>query len=246
MKTMPYALICSLFIFSGNLTGGERPPESEIQPVKPLSLAARIQKKEDWIKRTQEQPEDSLKLNIDKAKQFKSQHLVSLDVLVWTFYDEAVHWLDNVGVYGDWVKLEDGSQWQIALSDQQEAARWWYNDEIYISQSDGYYDYLIVNRTKEKHVRANRLTKPDFYGVYTRYIVAIDRFADRILLSDGTWWNVSWFDDSIMQRWSENHTVIIGLNCGFDKFSYPFILINVGIDTYDLGLDEWVSAQLSY
>lgn len=247
MNTLRYALLSSLIVLSGSLAASERPPESEIQKMMPLSKAERVQRKELWMKMNQEKPADFSKLCPANAKQYKTQDIVSSDTKVWYFYDEASHWVSNVGIFGDWVKFEDGSKWQIALSNQNEVAKWWVGDEIYVSQSDSVlYDYIVVNRTRAKHVYATRMTKPNYFGAYTRYIVAIDRFSDRILLNDGTWWNVSWFDDCIMQRWSENHSIIIGLNSGFDCLSYPFILINVGIDTYDLGLDEWVSAQLSY
>ncbi len=246
MKNWIYIAIGSALAVSGPLAAEERPIEPPKTEARSLSLAERGKTREKWMQLNRENPVDLSGLD---TKSFQANKAVKQDLKVYALYLEAAHRLDNVGILGDWISFEDGSKWQISFSDQYEVSCWWQGDVVYVTQSDkllSIYDYMIVNETRGTVIYANRISKPYYNGVYTRYIVSIDRFSDRILLNDGTWWNVAWIDDSIMQRWMENDTVIIGINSGWDCLTYPFILINVGIDAYDLGLDEWVSAQLSY
>jgi len=173
-----------------------------------------------------------------------SEDMVTIDCPV-----EACHAINKLGLLGDWVRLEDGSRWQVALSDCDDVLMWSIGDLVYITQSHSVlcsYDYMMINHTKKTVVYANRLVKPAYFGPNSRFIVAVDHDSERILLNDGTWWTISEYDESLLHKWKENHTLIIGVNSGFDRVAYPFILINVGIDIFDLGFDEWVSAQLSY
>jgi hypothetical protein len=246
MKNWIFIVISSALAVSGPIAAEERQPKTAETECRSLSLAKRGKIKEKWMQMNQENPVDLSKLDVNN---FKINQAVSSDLKVYALYSEASHWVGNVGILGDWVSFEDGSKWQISFSDQFEVSYWWKGDIVYVTQSDkllSIYDYMIINESRGTVIYANRVSKPYYNGAYTRYIVAIDRFSDRILLNDGTWWNVAWIDDTIMQRWMENDTVIIGINSGWDCLTYPFIVINVGIDAYDLGLDEWVAAQLSY
>lgn len=238
MKNWFIILTGSFFAISGSLLGDVEAAN------RTLSLAKRAKIQEKWMRLNQENPLD---LRGKEAKSFQRSKAVSLDYKVYALHSEAAHWVDTFGFLGDWVLFEDGSKWQISYSDQLEVVCWLPGDVVYVTQSDGFlsvYNYMIINETRGTVIYANRISKPCYNGFYTRYIVSIDRYADRIMLNDGSLWNVSWIDDSIMQRWMENDTVIVGINSGFDCLAYPFILINVGIDAYDLGLDEWVSAEL--
>jgi len=158
---------------------------------------------------------------------------------------EACHAISKYGLSGNWILLEDGSKWKTVQCDYDDVITWSIGDVVYITQSNSVlcgYDYMMINFTKKTVVYVNRLVKPTYFGPNSRFIVAIDHESKRLLLNDGTWWSVSEYDE----RWEENHTLIIGVNSGFDKEDYPFILINVGIDVFDLGLDACVSAQISY
>jgi len=176
-------------------------------------------------------------------------HLESEEVMEIDCPVEACHAISKLGYAGDWICLEDGSKWQVAHGDQPGVLMWSVGDVIYITPSDSTlcgHEYLLVNDTKRTVVYANRLVKPASFGPYSKFVTAIDRQSDKILLSDGTWWTVLPGEESSWLRWEENHTVIIGVNNGFDREQYPFILINVGIDVFDLGLDERVLAKLDH
>jgi len=176
-------------------------------------------------------------------------HLESEEVMEIECPVEACHAISKLGYAGDWICLEDGSKWQVALGDQPGVLMWSVGDVVYITPSDSMlkaHDYLLVNYTKKTVVYANRLIKPASFGPHSKFVAAIDWEKDRILLNDGIWWSVASAQESSWLKWEENHTVIIGVNNGINHLEYPFILINVGIDVFDLGLDEWVLAKLNY
>lgn len=161
---------------------------------------------------------------------------------------EARHWLNAVSFFGGSLTTEDGTKWGIASEDQFEVMSWWPSDTVYITHADCPFcshPYMIVNENRATVVYATRLTKPDSW-LFTKKIAFIDRFMDRIMLNDGTWWNVAWIDDLTLDRWLEGDAIIIGINNGYDKALYPCTLINVGIDIFNIGADEYVGAQYVY
>ena len=152
------------------------------------------------------------------------------------FYQGSHHWATNVSFFGDAVELEDGSIWKVYFGDAYKTLGWLTSDRIYIKPNDEYfsiYDYKIVNVTTEQVVKANLSVGPHIFGVFTLDIVATDFFADRIILSDGTSWNISSFDSDITDSWLVGDIIIVGVNeSGYLSVFNPYILINVNINDY--------------
>jgi len=161
---------------------------------------------------------------------------------------EAAHILEAVDPFGDRIEFDDGTTWNISLEDRWEVSLWLPLDIVYVTQSDymsNSHAYMIINESRGTAVYAARLGKP-YIWPYAKEIFDMDSILDRILLNDGTIWNIAWIDDSIFKRWLPGDRVIIGINSGHDSYRYPYLLINVGIDTLNLGIDEYVGAQRGY
>jgi hypothetical protein len=61
---------------------------------------------------------------------------------------------------------------------------------------------------------------------YTRWIDYLDTWSRVVYLNDGSSWNMSWFDSSVVNKWAVGDIVVIGVNDGWLKGSNPNILIN--------------------
>jgi hypothetical protein len=86
-----------------------------------------------------------------------------------------------------------------------------------------------VNLETGTSVDANLYLNPLYNGVFTRYILEIDRVLGRVYLNDGTYWDVDFWDYSRLDSWLRNDTVIIGVN-NSSSILYPYTLINVNVN----------------
>ncbi len=156
---------------------------------------------------------------------------------VFEFYP-SIHQLTLVT---DVCKLEDDSEWAIDPQDQASVHYdWQAGDQILVSQNEregSPYRYVLINQTVGQDADVNLVLAPDYYGACTVSIICIDRYYNWVWLSDGTVWDLSYFDRSITRHWEENHTIIIGNNNrnNWLSRSKPYILINVTMDDYARG-----------
>lgn len=188
------------------------------------------------------------RFNRELPEQVEGRKAALYEMHYYNLRSEARHWLNSVAFFGGSVTTEDGTKWGIANEDQFEVMSWWPSDIVYVTHAECPFcshPYMLVNENRATVVYATRLTKPDSW-LFTKRIALIDRFMDRIMLNDGTWWNVAWIDDLTLDRWLEGDLVIIGINNGYDKVLYPCTLINIGIDIFNIGADEYVGAQYIY
>lgn len=176
----------------------------------------------------------------------KQPHATGFDLYQNQATAATIQVLYSRGIGGDWIQLADGSEWKISPENSYLVAQWRAGDQIFITQSDCgscSFHYRLVNATRDVVVYANRLSKPLSYLTTAKTITAIDPHQERIFLSDGTYWEVTWVDDITIKSWHLGDLVMIGVNGGYNRGSYPILLINVSSDPYDLSLDQWVTAK---
>lgn len=156
---------------------------------------------------------------------------------------KAVYYTTHSGVYrnpnfvwsdGSRVELDDGSVWYVSVFDRALTLNWWTNDTILImpTKYDSLYQYKLVNQQTGAYVRVNLEKAPYYNGAYTYFITAIDYFAGKVWLNDGTVWSTAFSDSSYTDLWLPNDTVIMGINDGSLWDLYPNILINISTLEY--------------
>ena len=99
--------------------------------------------------------------------------------------------------------------------------------------------FRLTNQNTGESVAANLYLGPIYNGPYTHWITAIDYYNNTVFLEDGSMWSMSSFDDGVVNKWFENHTVIIGVNDGWFSSSRPNILINVNNSNYAAGVASY-------
>lgn len=189
-----------------------------------------------------------------QSGQFEALHLAAfsenaLEAYLFNLYPQARYHIYMASFYGDLISFEDGSEWMIAPRDRSEAVNWHWGQAVFLTQSNcpSCGSYMLLNEERGTVVYANRLTEPRSWNSFLiKRITHIDHFYKRIALSDGSWWNMAFVNESIVNRWMIGHKMLIGLNSAQSALIYPFILINLGTNGMNISSDEYVEAQLSY
>mgnify|MGYP000373122195 CR=1 FL=1 len=152
----------------------------------------------------------------------------------YTSHEGVFHRPIAVTAFGDNVTLEDGSVWHVREKDRHKTLDWLLGDSILILPNHSWfssYKFILLNQNTGKKVSVNMILGPIYNGIYTHWIVAIDYNTKKIWLEDGSVWDISGFDKSILNKWLINDTVVIGINDAL--FSSKInILINVNVLTY--------------
>lgn len=163
---------------------------------------------------------------------------VKASTVYFTTHEGAWHHPVSVSLIGDTLEIEDGSIWGVYSGDMHKTLNWLTGDLIIITPNHEWfsiYDYKVINLNTGAVVRVNLKLGPFYNGVYTHWIVGIDYYRREVLLEDGSLWSVSNWDQSIVNKWILNDTVIIGINDGFLSGSNPNIMINVNVLNYAIG-----------
>lgn len=155
-------------------------------------------------------------------------------------HDGAFHFPVVVSPFGDTVEFEDGSIWSVSFSDRRKTLNWMSGDTVIVTPNENEpmlstEDFCLVNLNTYVTVKANLCLGPLCCGCYTYYIVGIDYVHREVYLNDGSVWQVSFWDNSILDTWCFDHAVIIGINDGYLSHSNPNILINVNRMNYVIG-----------
>lgn len=157
------------------------------------------------------------------------------------YYTPAAHWVAEISPLGDTVVMEDGSVWHTNSSDRQKLNHWKISDPIVITQNTSWfsnYTYKIINKATSTQIEATLSLGPLLNGQYTHKIVQIDYVNGKLLLANGSHWNISYSDRQIFNDWLVNDTIIIGINSSWFS-SAECILI-------DVEMNNFVRANFSY
>lgn len=230
-------IFLGLILFSAPLAADELNSEERI-PVgaRAVVRAEQVKMYEDRLTKMEEaDEEDTQDEGIDAQKIVKKGFQQATYV---TTHEGAFHFPKAVSYFGDTVELEDGSIWSVCSNDAYKTMNWLTSDLIIIVPNDSIFsshDYKLININTGAKVKVNLYLGPIYNGAYTHWIVAIDYLYREIYLEDGSIWKMSSFDQSIVNQWIPNDTVIIGINDGLFSGSNPNILINVNMNNYSIG-----------
>ena len=149
-------------------------------------------------------------------------------------YPACCHVLLGINSMARSVELEDGSHWEVIVTDQHVLDYWRRNDSLVITPNYNWFssgDYYLTNRNNGSFVRANLYEGPKSFGKYSHWIIAIDHASGHVTLEDGMTWCIAGKDDYILKEWEVNDHIILGV---YDNsfYSYDHILINVKMDTH--------------
>lgn len=149
-----------------------------------------------------------------------------------------------VSITGNTVELMDGSIWEINPSDEGLINFWAYTDLIYITPNNSRfipyifrssYMFRLSNMVTGDSVSVNLKMgpiAPIYNSIYTHWIKAIDYYYNLVYLEDGSVWNMSSWDSSVVQQWIPGDVMIIAVNDDW-LFSYSkYVLINVATLNY--------------
>ncbi len=240
MKTKILSCLFCASIIMGSLCAVDQDTDNEERvPVgtRTTSLVENLKVQEQRAQRAQEkqkaQEEESDE--VQAQAQTKEGKRVSNGAYYYTSHEGAYHNPLVVSYLGDTVSLEDGSIWIVKASDRYKTLDWYTNDTIVITPNHSWFskfDYCLNNVNTGASVQVNLSLGPIYNGVYTYWITAIDYSRDQICLSDGSVWDISGFDHSVVKKWLPNDTIIVGIDDGVFNALTPNILINVNTLNY--------------
>lgn len=169
----------------------------------------------------------------------ESAERVTNHAMFYTSHPGAFHRADYISIFGDSIELEDGSIWSVRGSDAYKTLNWLPSDLIVITPNHSWfsvYNFRLTNQNTGVSVESNLNLGPIYNGPFTHWIVSIDYYHDVVYLEDGSVWNMSYYDGSIVRKWVVNDTVIIGINDSWLSATRPNILINVNMLNYAAGV----------
>jgi hypothetical protein len=152
----------------------------------------------------------------------------------YTSHMGAFHCPADINTFFGQITLEDGSLWSVKFGDTFKMANWLKSDSVVIVPNGpfSYYKYRIVNQDTFVTINANLVLTPYLSGPYTYNVLATDYIFDKVWLNDGSVWEVSPFDNAILQSWKSSDIVIIGINDDYLHDLRPNVLINTFTNEY--------------
>lgn len=147
----------------------------------------------------------------------------------------AHHHPINISPKGDTIELEDGSIWSTSHSDRHKSKDWLPEDILVLTPNHAWfssYDYRLTNQTTGSSIEANITLGPVMHHTNVHRIIAKDTSRGILTLSDGSQWDMSWFDHAIVDKFEVLDFVILGSNDGWWKGFNPNILFNCATMTH--------------
>lgn len=183
------------------------------------------------LKNKDQIPVDDHPADEDEGANSSDQGLLKMSYEVFDHsHPGALHYVENMGNGGAALEIEDGSIWDIKGSDRHLLKGWRHHDIILLLANRDWfssYDYKFYNLSTNEKVRANIFLGPIIDLQTTHYIEEINYSRRLIRLEDGSTWNMSRWDDSVIRLFERYDVVIIGTNDGWWKGSNPNILVHV-------------------
>lgn len=129
-----------------------------------------------------------------------------------------------ISAKGDFIQLEDGSQWKVRHRHYSAVRRWSVGDAILIETGKFFTwsAYKLVNYTRGEFVDVE-LIEPVCNGVFSRWITEINVYGGYLRLQDGSIWRMS---ANELLNWSVNDDVVIALSKDWFSSHCSYVLIN--------------------
>lgn len=241
--------LCSALLFTTTLRAEEEVPKEEERA--PSEVVTRIEenlfrelKAQEDEENTQNQeqiPEEEKPVGFfanDDEDNKQGEEVITNGAYYYTSHPDAYHHAINVSADGSTLEMEDGSIWDIKWSDRNKALDWRSQHAIVLTPNHSWfssYNFKFINLDTNEAVRANMILTPVLNNIKTHWIELIDYSARQILLEDGSIWQMSWFDQSVVNKFVQYDVVIIGTNDGWWRGSNPNILMVVKSQQYARG-----------
>ncbi len=150
--------------------------------------------------------------------------------LHFTTHPAAFQSIATISFFNDSIEIQDGSIWSVPFADRYIVSHWFPGDVIVVTPNHNLfspYRFRMTNQNTYEGIDVDLNLGPFYMGAYTYQISALNDYTHQIILNDGSLWNISALDASIMAHWHGGDVVIIGVNDGLFSASLPNILINV-------------------
>lgn len=139
------------------------------------------------------------------------------------------HHAINISPKGDTLELEDGSIWSTSHGDRHKSKDWLPEDILTLTPNHSWfssYDYRFNNQTTGSSIEVNITLGPLLANKNVHRIFAMDAAKGILTLTDGSQWDMSWFDRAIVDEFQVHDFVILGTNDGWWKSFNPNIIFN--------------------
>ena len=152
-------------------------------------------------------------------------------------FENDTHNIVGVSALGDYIVLEDGSQWKIKPGYNDEAYLWKELDPILLITNDFFlsswfsnYKYKLVNARTNTFIEVQLQLGPILDNPNTLFVVGLNPITYEVLLSDDSCWRVDPAQYYIFNKWLINDVVIVGkTKLGWRNSPYENILLNVNM-----------------
>ncbi len=222
MKTLSKYLLTLTILFSSYVFADE---EKRIEP--------------GCRKLTEEEKKEIEKLEKQDHKSTNKKQLPAVvdnqyPPIIFTHY---IHNLIGISALGDFVIIEDGSQWTIKPGYAQEAFSWRENDPIIITLNDSFmssflygFKYKMINAKTNSSVEIKLQLGPILNNPFTVQVAALNPLTYQVILTDNSLWQCDPSQYSIFNKWLPGDGIIIGTNVkGWFNSSYENLLININL-----------------
>lgn len=220
MKTSSKYLLGLLIVASSLIFADE---EKRIEP-----LSRRLS--EDQIKEIQ---------NIEKEKSPSQKKLLGFfdNQYPPLVFDQYVHNLSAVSILGDYLIIEDGSQWSVKPGCADEIFTWKEKDPVFIILNDSFisfhlrgYKYKMINKRKNTCAEVKLYLGPLLNNPYSLQILSLNPITLEVMLSDNSIWKCDPSQYYLFDKWLAGDGIIVGTNVkGWFNASYNNLLINVNL-----------------
>ena len=214
---------------------GPRPSDPSIKNKARRELAAELKEEQNKIKSEKKSiHRASLNLNSEENLFRLAPSNSQANIHLASYYPLSAHWLSSFSNIDFSLEIEDGSRWQVHLSDTLVINRWRQGDQLVISPNDVWLSpggYYITNKITNDSIRVNLSSGPTIFGTYSHWIVHIDHLSGHLTLENGVTWCIYNRDAYIFREWQVNDHIIIGTNYSYLSY-YDHILINSNMDSH--------------
>jgi hypothetical protein len=152
-------------------------------------------------------------------------------------FNYGLHNISGISALGDYLVIEDGSEWNIKPGYADEAFSWRENDPILIVINDSLmssffygYKYKMINTRTNSFVEVKLHLGPILNNPSTLQIAEIIEANHQIILSDNSVWHCDPSQYYIFNKFLPGDGIIIGTNVkSWFNSSYDALLINVNL-----------------
>jgi len=143
-----------------------------------------------------------------------------------------------VSGFGDYLVIEDGSEWGVKDCYKNEIFSWKEQDSILITLNDSFfsiyfqnYKYKMINTRTNTSIEVKILLGPELDNLNTLQILSLNPYTNEITLSDNTVWKCDPAQFSLFANRPPGDCIIVGTNIKGYLFNrdYDNIFINVNL-----------------